>query len=155
VVHRTSGYGCPFCRGTWVSRSTSLAARFPAVARQWHPTKNGALRPTDVVAGSDRKIWWKCSKGDDHEWRTSPAQRTSGGYGCPFCSGRYPSAASNLALSLPRVARFWHPKRNGKLRATDVLPGSPRKVWWKCDAGPDHEWRTSVTGGASASLTPW
>lgn len=144
VVGRTRGAGCPFCRGTWVSRSTSLAARFPTIALQWHPTKNKDLHPTDVVAGSDRKIWWKCPQGDDHVWRTSAAQRTSTGYGCPFCSGRYPSTSNNLARNLPHVARFWHPTKNGRLRPTDVLPGSPRVVWWRCDKGPDHEWRTSV-----------
>jgi hypothetical protein len=29
----------------------SLAARFPAIAAQWHPTRNGEVSPEDVVAG--------------------------------------------------------------------------------------------------------
>ena len=33
-------------------------AEFPDVAAQWHPTGNGNLTPTQVVAGSNRKDWW-------------------------------------------------------------------------------------------------
>ena len=155
VVQRSTGYGCPFCRGTWVSRTNSLAARFPAIARQWHPTKNGKLQPDAVVGASDRPVWWKCPKGKDHTWRTTVAQRTSAGYGCPFCSGRYPCAANNLARQRPDLARFWHPTKNGSLRPTDVLPGSPRLVWWKCDQGPDHEWSRTVQSAKQTKGCPF
>ncbi len=45
-----------------------LADCDPELVAQWHPTKNGQLTPCDVTAGSGRKVWWKCPKGDDHEW---------------------------------------------------------------------------------------
>ncbi|MGD0170140.1 MAG: zinc-ribbon domain-containing protein, partial [Smithella sp.] len=38
----------------------------PVLAREWHPTKNGSLTPSDVSVGSNRKVWWLCSKG--HAW---------------------------------------------------------------------------------------
>jgi hypothetical protein len=47
----------------------------PAVARQWHPTKNGALRPRDVVAGSHRVVWWKCPAFCASQKRTSVKMR--------------------------------------------------------------------------------
>ena len=25
--------------------------------------------------GSDKKVWWKCDKGDDHEWKTKQIRR--------------------------------------------------------------------------------
>jgi hypothetical protein len=41
---------CPACVGRQVSVTNSLAARFPDVAAQWHPTKNGPLTPELVTA---------------------------------------------------------------------------------------------------------
>ncbi|OLN24302.1 zinc-ribbon domain-containing protein [Desulfosporosinus metallidurans] len=40
-----------------------LATTKPEIVQEWHPTKNGNLKPSDVVAGSERKVWWKCKKG--------------------------------------------------------------------------------------------
>jgi len=55
----------------------------PLLAAQWHPTKNGDLRPADVIVGTTRSIWWQCDQG--HEWQVSPAQRLSG-TNCPGCA---------------------------------------------------------------------
>jgi very-short-patch-repair endonuclease len=41
----------------------SLAFLNPKVAGEWHPTKNGKLRPEDVTPGSGKKVWWQCRKG--------------------------------------------------------------------------------------------
>jgi hypothetical protein len=38
--------------------------------------KNGDLTPMDVAPGSNKKIWWKCDKGDGHEWISQPNTRT-------------------------------------------------------------------------------
>ena len=114
----------------------SLANTFPELAEQWHPTKNGELRPTDIVAGSKRKIWWKCDIGFDHEWQAQPYSRTKRGDGCPFCS-KSPRASStnNLALNYPEVAKKWHPTKNGELFPHNVTSNSTKKVWWFCKDG--------------------
>jgi hypothetical protein len=70
------GSDCPVCK--------SLAVRFPKVAAQWHPTKNGKLRPDSVAAGTSRKVWWRCRKG--HAWHATVASRTGQGTGCPHCA---------------------------------------------------------------------
>ncbi|MBR6548783.1 MAG: zinc-ribbon domain-containing protein [Clostridia bacterium] len=62
----------------------NLAAGFPALATEWHPTKNGTLTPRQVTPNSHKKIWWRCSNG--HEWKTSVNNRTSLHRGCPECS---------------------------------------------------------------------
>ena len=67
-------------------KKKSLAETYPEVAKQWHPTKNGDLTPNNVTPGSNKKVWWKCDKGDDHEWE-SPINRISRGGGCSICSG--------------------------------------------------------------------
>jgi len=65
-------------------KGKSLAEVNPELAKQWHSTKNGNLTPFDVSAGSHNKVWWKCSKGDDHEWEASIKSRNNGN-GCPIC----------------------------------------------------------------------
>ena len=62
VGHRRAGVGCPYCAGKKVAADTSLKARFPELAREWHPTKNGTLTPDDVTVGTLRKVWWRCRK---------------------------------------------------------------------------------------------
>jgi len=62
------GDGCPFCSGHRPSVTNSLTSLYPEITKQWHPLKNHDLTPDQVVAGSNQKVWWKCSKGFDHEW---------------------------------------------------------------------------------------
>jgi hypothetical protein len=45
----------------------SLRATHPTLARDWHPTKNGARTPDHVKAGIVFKAWWRCSKHKKHE----------------------------------------------------------------------------------------
>ena len=35
-----------------------LETTCPDLAKEWHPTKNGDLKPTDVTSGTDKKGWW-------------------------------------------------------------------------------------------------
>lgn len=43
-------------------KERSLAITHPQIAKDWHPTKNGGLKPEFFSYGSDVKVWWKCSK---------------------------------------------------------------------------------------------
>jgi hypothetical protein len=147
-MSRSDRGGCPFCRGLRPSVTNSLAAQYPALAAQWHPTLNGDLTPDQVVAGSHRKVWWKCDKGPDHEWRVSPESRTASQGACPFCIGQRVSTTNSLAR-FPHLATQWHPTLNGDLTPDQVVAGSGRKVWWKCDKGPDHEWQTTLNSRLS------
>lgn len=137
------GSGCPFCAGMRASKDNNLARRFPALAKEWHPTMNGDLRPRDVPSGSSRRVWWKCPKGPDHEWRTRIDHRTGAGSGCPFCAGLRVSETNSLAVRFPAIAAQWHPKKNGKLTPAMVTPGTQKKVWWTCGR-PGHEWQGTV-----------
>ena len=65
----------------------SLADFNPELAKQWHPDKNGDLTPYDVLPGSNVKVWWKCPRGTDHEWKTSVGLRKKG-TGCPKCGSQ-------------------------------------------------------------------
>ena len=101
---RTSGTGCPYCAGQRVSVTNSLAKLFPDIASQWHPTRNADLTPAQVVAGSNKKYWWKCDKESDHEWDATMASRTKRGTGCPYCAGQRVSVTNSLAKLFPDIA---------------------------------------------------
>lgn len=79
--------GCPFCAGHKVSISNSLESKFPEVAAQWHPSKNGELKPSDVTYGSKKLVWWQCELHHEHIWQAKVNGRTAqGGRGCPMCT---------------------------------------------------------------------
>jgi hypothetical protein len=56
----------------------------PAIAKEWHPSKNGSLSPRDVTLIANRKVWWLCPK--DHVWAASVNERIRGS-NCPVCAG--------------------------------------------------------------------
>lgn len=123
----------------------SLAEFSPAIAKQWHPTKNGKWKPSDFSKGSDVTAWWKCKKGADHEWPAPIYSRTGRNSGCPFCNGKFTSRTNSLASLFPDIAKEWHRKRNGDLKPADVTGGSAQAVWWQCSRNRKHEWRAKVT----------
>ncbi len=85
VMHITSGRGCAICRGLQIEIGINdLASQYPDLAAQWHPTKNGDLKPHQVTSSSAKKIWWVCDSG--HEWRTGVNGRNYGATGCPGCA---------------------------------------------------------------------
>ena len=63
-----------------------LLSEYPELLREWHPTKNGELKPEEFTFGSNKKVWWLCPKG--HEYPASIGSRTGRKSGCPFCPRR-------------------------------------------------------------------
>ena len=49
---------------------------FKQLLNEWHPIKNGNLKPQDFSIGSHKKAWWQCSKAADHEWVSEIRGRT-------------------------------------------------------------------------------
>lgn len=140
--------GCPICSGYAVQKGyNDLETLYPLIAAEWNYEKNDALTPDQVVAGSNRLVWWCCSLG--HEWRAAIVDRTVGTNGCPYCSNRKVLAGFNdLATLEPEIAAQWHPTLNGELLPTQVTAGSSRRIWWFCSEG--HVWRTSVANRTNA-----
>ena len=79
------GVGCPFCAGKKPSVTNSLTSLYPEIAKEWHPERNGTLTPGQVVAGSNRKVWWRCTIDPSHSWEAKIVNRTKLGRGCPAC----------------------------------------------------------------------
>ncbi|MFC4321331.1 zinc-ribbon domain-containing protein [Litchfieldia salsa] len=145
IYSRTLGSGCPGCKTirrnkTMVKRNGSLFSVHPELEKEWHPQKNKALTLKDVTSNSNKKVWWQCEKG--HEWQAPPATRGKG-HGCPYCAGLYPTKKNNLLVKSSRIAKEWHPTKNGNLIPENISPYSMKKVWWQCQRG--HEWQASVS----------
>ena len=144
----SSDTNCPICSNYIVVESNCLANTHPEIVKEWHPTKNGDLTPYDVVGGSHSKAWWKCNKGDDHEWQSVIGSRAGSDKrsdSCPICSGRKVVESNCLATLRPQLALQWHPTKNSKYTPYNLTISSGRKVWWKCDKGEGHEWKTAVS----------
>lgn len=146
------GSGCPYCTGKRADSSNSLSAKFPDIAKEWHPDRNGDIKPTGVTYGSKKIVWWRCNKG--HEWQARPNDRTSG-YGCPECGfergGVKRREASvrkhgSIAETSSELVKEWHPSKNQDLSPSDFSKFSKKKVWWICRFG--HEWPAAISNRA-------
>jgi TusA-related sulfurtransferase len=144
--------GCGKCRGRQVDISNCLATKYPELAKEWHPTKNGNLTPYDVTSGSNKKVWWLCSKNPKHEWEVNIVSRSHNKHNCPYCSGNYPSEDYNLLVCNPELAREWNYKKNKK-EPKDYTPSSNNKVFWKCKKC-DNEWLASINSRNSGKGCP-
>mgnify|MGYP000020462219 CR=1 FL=1 len=154
INNRSKGVGCPFCSGKKASKANNLLVKNPLLSTEWHPTKNRDLKPENFTVGSSKKVWWQCSKGEDHEWQTTIASR-SAGTGCPFCSGQRTSKTNNLLAKHPEVASEWHPTKNGDLKPEDFTVGSSKKVWWQCPKEDAHEWETRINHRSNGGGCPF
>ena len=45
-------------------------SEYPKLIKEWHPTKNGELKPDKITYGSKKKVWWSCPEGHSYEERT-------------------------------------------------------------------------------------
>ena len=118
-------------------------ADYPELVAQWHPTLNGDLTSDMFSYGSNKKVWWKCSAADDHEWIATIKDRTRG-YGCPCCAGRKIVKSNCLTTTHPTIVSQWNFAKNSNLTPDMISAGSDRKVWWKCCVANDHEWMASI-----------
>jgi hypothetical protein len=115
IQNRAKGCGCPYCSNRRLNESNCLTAAYPAMAKEWHPTKNGDLTSDGVPPKSGKRVWWQCDKG--HEWKATVSHRING-TGCPICSNRTADLSNCLASTHPALltngtyARFADPDGN-------------------------------------------
>ncbi len=151
----TKNSGCPVCAGKRVLQGfNDLATLHPGIAADWHPVKNGDLKPTDVVSRSDKRIWWlgPCC----HEWDVKVVDRVQYSTGCPYCRGnlRVMPGVNDLATLQPLIAGEWHPTKNGSLKPSDVREFSTKKkIWWLAECG--HEWQSTVAHRSGGRKCPF
>jgi hypothetical protein len=134
---RVNGNGCSVCSNYKVLVGTNdLATLNPALAKEAH-----GWDPTKVVAGTSKKLDWKCSKG--HVWKATVVGRYRLKRNCPYCANYFVLAGYNdLATTHPELAmqaHGWDP--------TKVVAGNEKKMEWKCQKG--HLWNASISGRTS------
>lgn len=153
------GQGCPYCSSKRILVGyNDLQTTNPELAQEWHPTKNGLLKPTDVQAGSDIHVWWLGSCG--HEWEVSINSRNRQKSGCPYCANKKVLVGFNDFQTLqPELSEEWDydknidmvdKKGNDISTPNKVCINSTYKVWWKCKEC-NNEWQTTPASRLSHS----
>jgi len=142
VASRTAGTGCPVCANKQVLVGyNDLASTNPELAAQ-----ADGWDPKTLIAGSNKKVGWKCEKG--HTWTASLTNRTNRESGCPICANKEVLAGFNdLATTHPGLAAQadgWNP--------TTISHGLNKKVKWRCEF--DHTWIALVTSRSSGRGCP-
>ncbi len=154
---RAAGSGCPACANQAVHSDGRNLMRntHPEIASEFHPSKNGVLTPDNLVAGTNKNLWWVCST-CRHEWRTKGQKRCIRGQGCPSCAGQslHIDGLNSLRNTHPNLAKEWHPDKNGDSSPDNVLPGTHKKFWWRC-LTCDNEWQAQCWSRARGAGCPY
>ena len=119
----------------------SLSSYVPESLLFWDYEANHPLIPDNFTPRSNRKVNWRCEVHHEHKWEGTINQFQKLRK-CPFCANLRPSATYNLAMAFPEIASEWHPSKN-EAHPEEVLPGSTKKVWWRCKTDHRHEWNIS------------
>ena len=132
IVVRKSGFKCPYCSNFKVLAGLNdLETTHPELAKE-----ADGWDPKSVIAGSKKKMRWKCQFG--HNWTATLNNRTSSKSGCPICANRTVLCGFNDLLTknpnLAVEADGWNPN--------SVTISSGKKLDWKCKFG--HQWKSTV-----------
>lgn len=135
-----------------LEKENSIAAIAPQLLGEWHPTRNGLLKPEYVRAGSSSRVWWLCGK-CQYEWPAAPFNRVHG-QGCPVCAGRIVVVRKNdLCTTHEALVKEWHPTKNGKKLPSHYSAGSGEKPWWLCSQC-GHEWQALISNRSRGQGCP-
>ena len=131
-------------------KDNSVAKLYPNVLKEWDFKKN-IISPENVVPGSEKKIWWTCSKGHSYEQQLSNHIK---GAGCPYCSGlKVLTGENDLETKFPEIAKEWDYEKND-IKPSEIKYGSSKKVWWKCPKGHSYESAVSHRTGNKKEKCP-
>ena len=101
INSRKRGSGCPYCAGKKALRGfNDFESKYPDLAKEWHPTKNNGLLPSQVTYGSGKKVWWQCD--NNHSYLMCPRDKARSVL-CPVCAQVYKT-------SFPEQAIFYYIK---------------------------------------------
>lgn len=126
---------CPYCTGKRVLEDfNDLATTHPELVKEWSP--NNIIKPTEISAGSEKKVLWLCNLG--HEYEANPYGRIRLNSNCSFCSNQKVLPGFNdLATTRPDLLAYWSP--NNTIKPTEVTSGSNKIVLWVCPLGHEHK----------------
>ncbi len=138
---------CPYCSGKR-SDAPRLFSLFPYLLKSWDAQKNveidkttgeaADIEPDAVLADSRKSYWFTCPAG--HSYQATAVEIADNSDRCPACE-ILPNCVDNVR---PEITHQWDTKKNGELTPWNTAAGAATKVWWRCKAGPDHEWQAKV-----------
>lgn len=115
-----------------------MLSDYPELVKEWDFEKNNeiGIYPEEHTAGSNKIVWWKCSKKHSYDSKISTRSRTSG---CPYCSNqRILRGYNDFESQRPELMKFWNYSKNTIL-PYELSPNSGKMVWWVCELGHDFE----------------
>ncbi len=132
-------YHCPFCNKERLKTGVNdLATLYPELVQFWDQKLNGAKRPDQILAGGQKKYWWKCENGCSHSYQTTIPVRVQ--CGCPFCSNmRLLLGFNDLESQYPSLTEEWDMEKNQGIKPSEVKRSEEKKYWWICpDCGKSY-----------------
>ena len=134
--------GCGICSNKQLLVGyNDLATVRPDLAAEFDTSKNGGLTPNEILFGTARKVWWRCSLG--HSFESKVSQRNFTNSGCPVCTGNRTEAGFNdLQTRYPDLALDWDEELNDGKSPKSFSSTSSQRVWWKCQKG--HSWQMRI-----------
>ena len=137
IQERLSGRKCPYCLNKKVLKGfNDLATTHPEIASFWNDELN-EITPDSVTAGSDKKVWWRCTNGEDHSFQAE-VFRLKSGRGCSICAGKVITEFNSLASKYPEVAKYFDSEKNG-ITPDKISYGSSKKYFWFDDLGHSYK----------------
>lgn len=136
----TNNYNCQECKTINALAENSLSVKYPELAAEWHPTKNGVHTPQNVTLGMRLRAAWICKEG--HEWTAFVYSRTKCQTKCQMCAANKLLETNNITILAPQILDSWDYDKNKVITPYDVTPGAATVVFWKCKDG--HSWEESV-----------
>lgn len=89
---------------------TDLATRHPELMHEWASDLNEDFDPSQLMPGSDKKVWWRCTHG--HEWQTRINTRTLNKTSCPVCSNNMVYLEDYNVATYPEILALWNTDKN-------------------------------------------
>jgi hypothetical protein len=148
--------GCPYCAGKRPSVTNSVAS-VPRLAAEYHPDRN-PLPSEQVLAGTNKRLWWRCAKG--HDWQAQGTARLRAKHDCPWCShvtgsGFETDLVAELRTVLPDInAEGDRLFMEGRVRQVDLLVPSLRLAvevdgsYWHRDKADSDRRKTQMLADA-------
>ena len=132
-------------------KKLSLALKYPEIASEWHPTKNGSKTPLDFKFASNKKVWWLCNSatfGVQHEYYKKIEARTLKGQNCKLCinrGGLSPQKDNSLFATFNQLVSEIHAANEDDKRdiALETTYFDTEKLEWDCNHGLDHTYLMS------------
>lgn len=131
---------------------------YPELAKEWHQTKNGNLKPSMVKPHSGHLVWWKCSKcGNEFEMTVD---HVTNGSGCPICAKQKQinTYRKNVVdkrghLDDEKLLLDWDYEKNSGINPSNLPKHSTLKVHWKCHKC-GHEWEAKISNRVNGRGCP-